>query len=408
MIEPDDVDDGEPLSATQGDDQPPAGRVVAVANQKGGVGKTTTAVNLGAALAERGSRILVVDLDPQGNASTGMGLEPNARTNSTYDVLMQMVPAADAVVATAVEGLFAIPATVDLAGADVELVDQPEREGQLGRAIADVVGQFDFVLIDCPPSLGLLTVNALAAAPEILVPIQCEYYALEGLGHLLKNLRLVQQNINPQLRLNGIVMTMFDSRTRLADQVVAEVRAHFGAAVYESIIPRAVRLSEAPGFGQPITRYDPGSKGALAYRHLAEEFAKRPIADHGSGLGRLAPEQPSAPATAVSWETASGPKTASIGARGSDPPHHADEATRSPGAEGAPATARPSAQDDRSEGSPVMAVPASERSGPRPGPTPDPGAGPEPSLIQRPDPAEDPAPRPRRWWPFRRTRRGGS
>ncbi|HYT29577.1 MAG TPA: ParA family protein [Actinomycetota bacterium] len=361
------------MSATQGDDQPPAGRVVAVANQKGGVGKTTTAVNLGAALAERGSRILVVDLDPQGNASTGMGLEPDARMNSTYDVLMQMVPAADAVVATAVEGLFAIPATVDLAGADVELVDQPEREGQLGRAIADVVGQFDFVLIDCPPSLGLLTVNALAAAPEILVPIQCEYYALEGLGHLLKNLRLVQQNINPQLRLNGIVMTMFDSRTRLADQVVAEVRAHFGPAVYESIIPRTVRLSEAPGFGQPITRYDSGSKGALAYRHLAEEFAKRPIADHGSGLGRLSSEQPSGPARAVSWETAG-----------------------------------PSAQDDRWEGSPVMAVPASERSGPRLGPTPEPGAGSEPSLIQRPDPAEDPAPRPRRWWPFRRTRGGGS
>jgi len=250
-------------------------RVIAIANQKGGVGKSTTAVNLGAALAELGERVLVVDLDPQGNASTGLGVDRAARTVSAYDVLTGAADATEATVPTGVDGLLLIPATVDLAGAEVEMVSQFSRESRLARALVGVLGEFSFVLVDCPPSLGLLSINAMAAAGELLVPIQCEYYALEGLGQLLENVRLIQQNVNPRLRLTGIVLTMFDPRTRLADQVVAEVRAHFGAVVYESVIPRSVRVAEAPGFGQPITRYDPFSRGAEAYRALAVEVLKR-------------------------------------------------------------------------------------------------------------------------------------
>ena len=222
-----------------------------------------------------GERVLVVDLDPQGNASTGLGVDHTARAVSAYDVLTGAADAADATVSTGVSGLLLIPATVDLAGAEVELVSQFSRESRLARALAGILGEFSFVLVDCPPSLGLLSVNAMAAASELLVPIQCEYYALEGLGQLLENVRLIRQNVNPRLRLTGIVLTMFDPRTRLADQVVAEVRAHFGTAVYESVIPRSVRLAEAPGFGQPITRYDPFCRGAEAYRALAVEVLKR-------------------------------------------------------------------------------------------------------------------------------------
>jgi chromosome partitioning protein len=251
-------------------------RVIAVANQKGGVGKSTTAVSLGAALAELGKKVLVVDLDPQGNASTGLGIRHDAREVTVYDVLAAEAPIEGAIVPTPVENLAAIPATIDLAGAEIELVSQFSRELRLRKAIEPLkYGAFDFVFLDCPPSLGLLTVNALAAADELIVPIQCEYYALEGLGQLLRNVRLVQQNVNQDLRLTGIVMTMFDPRTKLSEQVVAEVRRYFGERVYDTIIPRTVRLSEAPGFGQPITVYDPRSRGAECYRDLAKEVVAK-------------------------------------------------------------------------------------------------------------------------------------
>jgi chromosome partitioning protein len=251
----------------------PLPRVIAVANQKGGVGKTTTAVNLGAALAELGYRVLVVDLDPQGNATTGLGINPRNVESSIYDVVMNGSPIEDAVEPTAVRNLFVVPATIDLAGAEIELVPAFSRELKLRRALEDSTGEFDFTLIDCPPSLGLLTVNGLAAATEVLVPIQCEYYALEGLGQLLKNVSLVQSNLNPRLELSTIVLTMYDARTRLAEQVAKEVRDHFGDTVCRSIVPRTVRLSEAPSFGQPVIVFDSSSRGALAYRELAKEVS---------------------------------------------------------------------------------------------------------------------------------------
>jgi chromosome partitioning protein len=250
--------------------------VIAIANQKGGVGKSTTAVSLGAALAELGQKVLVVDLDPQGNASTGLGIRHESREVTVYDVLASEAPIEDAIVQTPTEGLAAIPSTIDLAGAEIELVSQFSREMRLRKALEPLKQVYDFVFLDCPPSLGLLTINALAAAEELIVPIQCEYYALEGLGQLLHNVRLVQQNINTSLRLTGIVMTMFDSRTKLSEQVVDEVKRYFGDRVYDVIIPRTVRLSEAPGFGQPITQYDPKSKGAETYRKLAVEVLEKP------------------------------------------------------------------------------------------------------------------------------------
>jgi chromosome partitioning protein len=256
---------------------PGTARVIAIANQKGGVGKSTTAVSLGAALAELGYRVLVVDLDPQGNASTGLGIRHEARDVTVYDVIVAEAPLDDAVVPTPLPNLYALPSTIDLAGAEIELVSQFSREGRLKRALEPVrEGTYDYILLDCPPSLGLLTINALTAAEELIVPIQCEYYALEGLGQLLRNVNLVQQNINPGLRVTGIVLTMFDPRTKLSEQVVDEVRRFFGDLVYDVIIPRTVRLSEAPGFGQPITVYDPKSKGAQTYRQLAREVAVRP------------------------------------------------------------------------------------------------------------------------------------
>jgi chromosome partitioning protein len=251
----------------------PLPRVLAVANQKGGVGKTTTSVNLGAALAELGFRVLVIDLDPQGNATTGLGIDARNFELSMYDVLMRDSSLEDCVEPTSMKNLFVAPATIALAGAEIELVPAFSRELKLKRAIESVIDDFDFVLIDCPPSLGLITVNALAAADEVLVPIQCEYYALEGLSQLMRNVHLVASNLNPRLDISTIVLTMYDARTKLADQVATEVRDHFGNKVCRIVIPRTVRLSEAPSFGQPITAFDPASRGAIAYRELAKEVS---------------------------------------------------------------------------------------------------------------------------------------
>lgn len=250
-------------------------RVIAIANQKGGVGKTTTAVNLGAALAELDLRVLVVDLDPQGNATTGLGVDPHRMEYSIYDVLLREVPMDDCIEPTSVKNLFVAPATIDLAGAEIELVPIFSRELRLRRSVEAVEEDFDYILIDCPPSLGLITVNGLAAAREVLVPIQCEYYALEGLSQLMRNVQLVQANLNPGLLLSTIVLTMYDARTKLAEQVADEVREHFGDDVCRVVVPRTVRLSEAPSFGQPITVFDPTSRGAIAYRELAKEVNAR-------------------------------------------------------------------------------------------------------------------------------------
>jgi chromosome partitioning protein len=251
----------------------PLPRILAIANQKGGVGKTTTTVNLGASLAVLGYRVLVVDLDPQGNATTGLGINSRNLEHSIYDVILHDVPLDDCVEPTSLRNLYVAPATIDLAGAEIELVPAFSRELRLRRALEEVRDDYDFVLIDCPPSLGLLTVNGLAAATEVLVPIQCEYYALEGLGQLLRNVNLVQSNLNPKLEVSAIVLTMYDARTKLAEQVADEVRTHFGPKVCRNVVPRTVRLSEAPSFGQPIIVFDPSSRGALAYRELAKEVS---------------------------------------------------------------------------------------------------------------------------------------
>lgn len=246
-------------------------RVVAVANQKGGVGKTTAVVNLSASIALLGHRVLVVDLDPQGNASTGLGIDIRALQQSVYDVLLQETPIEDVVQASAVKGLFVVPANLDLAGAEIELVPMMGRETRLRKAVERVAAEYDYVFIDCPPSLGLLTVNALTAAGEVLVPVQCEYYALEGLAQLLRNIELVNKNLNPQLQVSTILCQMFDSRTRLSSDVVKEVREHFGAKVLTTVIPRTVKIAESPSHGQPVVVLDPSGVGATAYRAAAKE-----------------------------------------------------------------------------------------------------------------------------------------
>jgi chromosome partitioning protein len=257
--------------------RPKSCRILTIANQKGGVGKTTTAVNLAASLAMNGSRVLVVDLDPQGNASTALDVEHRSGMSSVYNVLVDGLPLADVV--RPVEGfrqLSCAPATIDLAGAEIELVPLVARESRLARSVAqyDASG-LDYIFIDCPPSLGLLTVNALVAAPEVLIPIQCEYYALEGLEQLLRTVDLVKSHLNQRLKITTILLTMYDSRTRLASQVADEVRGHFGDLVLGSVIPRSVRVSEAPSYGQSVMTYDPGSSGALAYLEAAREMAFR-------------------------------------------------------------------------------------------------------------------------------------
>lgn len=248
------------------------GRIIAVVNQKGGVGKTTTAVNLSACLAEAGKRVLLVDIDPQGNATSGLGVDRKAVEGSIYDLLLEDMSPLAAMVPTPVEGLFLVPATIDLAGAEIELVPRISRENRLKKVMAPARNEFDFVLIDCPPSLGLLTINALTAADSILIPIQCEYYALEGLTQLMDTFRLVKDALNPALEIEGVLLTMFDGRTNLSIQVVEDVKRFFRGKVYRSIITRNVRLSEAPSHGLPITAYDPKSKGAEAYAELAREL----------------------------------------------------------------------------------------------------------------------------------------
>lgn len=249
-------------------------RIIAVANQKGGVGKTTTAINLAASLAALGKHVLLIDLDPQGNASSGLGVT-EAKAHTVYDVLIGEAEAKDAVTRTGVESLDLIPTAIELAGAEIELVAMDDRESLLKHALEGLRGGYDFIFIDCPPSLSLLTINALTAADSVLIPIQCEYFALEGLGQLMNTVRLMRKKLNPNLAIEGILLTMFDSRTNLCAQVVQEVRSHFPDDVFETAIPRNVRLSEAPSYGLPIHLYDAKCIGARAYADLAKEFLKR-------------------------------------------------------------------------------------------------------------------------------------
>ncbi|MGH3361664.1 MAG: ParA family protein [Nocardioides sp.] len=270
--------------------RPQGTRVVVVANQKGGVGKTTSTVNIAAALAQLGQRVLVIDLDPQGNASTALGVEHHRGVPSTYDAVVEGTALADVVVACPdVDGLFVVPATIDLAGAEIELVSVVARESRLLKSIAghpqvgsaEEAGEdrYDFVFVDCPPSLGLLTLNALVAGAEMMIPIQAEYYALEGLGQLLETVDMVRQHLNPRLTVSTILITMYDGRTRLAQGVAEEVREHFGDQVLKASVPRSVRVSEAPSYGQTVMTYDPGSAGALCYLEAAREIATKGAAE---------------------------------------------------------------------------------------------------------------------------------
>ena len=249
-------------------------KIIAVANQKGGVSKTTTSVNLAAYLAAKQQKVLLVDCDPQGNASSGYGIEKSALDQTIYQVLIDNVAVKTVIQPTEFK-VDVLPANIELAGAEVELVAAISRETRLKRALDTVKAAYDYIIIDCPPSLGLLTLNSLAAADSVLMPIQCEFYALEGVSQLMNTIELVRNNLNPSLEIEGVVMTMYDSRTKLAEQVVAEVRENFGDVVYKTMIPRTVRLSEAPSYGQPIIYYDKRSKGADVYRNLAEEVIAR-------------------------------------------------------------------------------------------------------------------------------------
>ncbi len=262
-------------------DKPPVSHVIgqtkilAIINQKGGVGKSTTAVNLSAALGRMGKEVLLVDLDPQGNATSGYGIDKRALDACVYNVLLGETPAEDVILSCVAEGVDVLPSTISLAGAEVELVNEMARENRLKSALGSLRGRYDYILVDCPPSLGLLTINALVAADKLLVPIQCEFYALEGVTKLLDSMKRVKSILNPSLDIFGIVLTMYDSRTNLANQVVNEVRSFFGDAVFETLIPRTVKLSEAPSYGQSIIEYAPDNKGSLAYTDLAKEVIER-------------------------------------------------------------------------------------------------------------------------------------
>lgn len=247
------------------------GKIIAIANQKGGVAKTTTAVNLSACLAGNEKKILLVDIDPQGNATSGVGIDKDNVNQCIYDVLINNIPIEGLILRTEIEGLSILPATIELAGAEIELVGTVAREHKLKSALNKIQDKFDYIIIDCPPSLGLLTLNALTAANSLIIPIQCEYYALEGLGQLMNTFDLVKKHLNPDLQIEGVLMTMFDARTNLSIQVVDEVKNHFKNKVYATIVPRSVRLSEAPSHGKPIVTYDPRSRGAEVYQDLAKE-----------------------------------------------------------------------------------------------------------------------------------------
>jgi len=249
------------------------GRVISIANQKGGVGKTTTAVNISAILAKKGKKVMLIDADPQGNASSGLGLEKEVNS-SLYDVLINDVEIVDTLQDTAIKTLKVCPSNMDLAGAEVELVSEMSREQRLKEKLDEVKENFDFIIIDCPPSLGLITLNAFTASDSVLIPVQCEYFALEGLGQLLNTINLVKKHLNKALEIEGAVLTMYDMRTNLSNQVVKEVKRYFEDKVYKTVIPRNIKLSEAPSFGMPITLYDPKSKGARAYEKLARELVK--------------------------------------------------------------------------------------------------------------------------------------
>lgn len=300
---------------------PEGGRIICVANQKGGVAKTTTSVNLAAALALRGQRVLVVDVDPQGNATTGLGIDRTSVEVSSYDLLLGEGDLTTAARATAIDGLNCVPATLDLAGAEIELVGSLAREHKLSEALATATADYRFVFIDCPPSLGLLTVNALVAARDLLVPVQCEYYALEGLGQLLGTAERVRSALNPELRISGMLLTMYDARTKLSSQVSDEVRAHFGDFVFKTVIPRSVRLSEAPSFGEPVLTLDPSSRGAISYKLLAAEMEQRyaPTEIAPRAASATEPAQERTPAPVVTRATP-GPAVRGYGTTTIQPP----------------------------------------------------------------------------------------
>ncbi len=250
-------------------------KVIAIANQKGGVGKTTTAVNLSTCLGLRKKKVLVIDSDPQSNTSSGLGIKSDTEEYSTYDCLVNDIDIEEAMIKSDYDNLWVLPGSISLAGAEVELVDKEQREFCLRKAIDRIRDKFDFIIIDCPPSLGLITLNSLCGADSVIIPIQCEYYALEGLSQLTKTIKTVKQTLSPNLSIEGVLLTMFDKRTRLSGQVVEEVRKYFGALAFDTVIPRNVRLSEAPSYGQPITAFDKNSKGAKCYKKLALEIVKR-------------------------------------------------------------------------------------------------------------------------------------
>ena len=281
------------------------GQTIACANQKGGVGKTTTVVNLGTYLSLAGRRVLVVDVDPQGNATSGLGIDRSSLEATIYDALTGSAALADVVVPTMVQGLSIVPSAVALAGAEIELAQVEQRERRLAALLRPLVAEYDDILLDCPPSLGLLTVNALTAADAVLIPLQCEYYALEGLTQLIATVNLVRDHLNPRLEIKGVVLTMYDGRTNLSADVASEARRYLGAAVFDSVVPRSVRLSEAPSYGLPIALHGPESKGAAAYQALAAEYGRR------NGIrpsSRVAGEPSATPGAPVPMAAGSGPR----------------------------------------------------------------------------------------------------